>query len=98
MKFSSGADYLSVNEAAVALKCSRSQIYALYKAGQLAMIRHNGRLWLEPAELEDYFARLRSEARKERVSKHREAKRSATSAKSRTKPPAGGASLATTAA
>lgn len=78
MLFSNGAELLSVNETATALNCSRSQVYNLYNDGLLAMMRHNNRLWTKPSEIQDYFARLEKEAKKDRAtraSKHRATKR-----------------------
>jgi len=60
------AGLMTVPMAAKALALSENSIYRMIVDGRLAAIRHGGKSWIEPEEINDYLARQRAEAAKVR--------------------------------
>lgn len=60
------AGLLTVPQTAKALALSENSIYRMIVDGRLAAIRHGGKSWIEPAEIDDYLARQRADAARRR--------------------------------
>ena len=61
------AQLLAMEDAAVRLKVHKNTLYRMIRAGKIAAIKHGNQMWIEHAEMEDYFARQRAEGQKLRV-------------------------------
>jgi excisionase family DNA binding protein len=70
------AGLMTVPAAAIALKLSENSIYRMIVDGRLAAIRHGGKSWIEPEEIDDYLARQRVEAARRREIRAKTAKTS----------------------
>lgn len=55
---------LNKEAAAEALSVSRATVNRLIRDGRLAAFHHGGRVWVDQAEIDDYFARLRFDGAK----------------------------------
>jgi excisionase family DNA binding protein len=55
---------LNVKATAEALSVSRATVWRLIRDGRLAAFHHGGKVWVDRAEIDDYFARLRADGAK----------------------------------
>lgn len=69
------AELLAVPVAAArALRVSERSVYRMITDGELAALKHGGKLWIEPDEITDYFARQRADAAKLRADRAKAAR------------------------
>ncbi|MGH3836934.1 MAG: helix-turn-helix domain-containing protein [Pseudonocardiaceae bacterium] len=65
------ADLLPIEDAADLLDVSVPTMYRMVANGKIAAIKHGGKSWIEPGEINDYLGRLRAEAAKRRAERAR---------------------------